>query len=98
VVGPDDKAISSQVDDRGGQHGVVFVPGPPGRHKITVKWNGQPVQGSAFGINIGGGGGSKPAEAPKPQAAAASAPAPATGGPQEIQTAGQYASPAQPPS
>jgi hypothetical protein len=76
----------------------VFVPGPPGRHKITVKWNGQPVQGSAFGINIGGGGGSKPAEAPKPQAAAASAPAPATGGPQEIQTAGQYASPAQPPS
>lgn len=93
MVGPDDKAISSQVDDRGGQHGVVFVPGPPGRHKITVKWNGQPVQGSAFGINIGG---AKPAEAPKPQAAPA--PAPATGGPQEIQTAGQYASPALPPS
>jgi len=88
VVGPDDKTISSQVDDRGGQHGVVFVPGPPGRHRITVKWNGQPVQGSTFGINIGGGG-TKPAEAPKPQAAA-SAPAPAaTGGPQEIQTAGQ---------
>jgi hypothetical protein len=87
VVGPDEQVISSQVDDRGGQHGVVFVPGPPGRHKISVSWNGKPVQGSPFGINIGG----KPAAAPaqQPQPSSGAAPAPAAGGPQEIQTAGQ---------
>lgn len=54
VKGPDGNVISSQADDRGGQYGVVFMPGPPGRHHISVKWNGQPVQGSTFGINIGG--------------------------------------------